>query len=334
MKRIALWAKVCIAVVTIASLFICGHTEAAQTKPIECALANDMPPSQPLCKMADKFGQLVDKRSGGRIKFTQHTGGSLMNRDEWIEALATDTAKGFGFHVTPFFSRFNKGFLLPELPYAVTSIEEWERFSASKIGKDLMKSLEASNLLGIQYITVDRGAIYSKKPLRTPADYQGIKIRVSSSPTEEAMWKQMGASPVRIPMSEVYTAAQTGLCNAVASGVHDWASMTDVLPYAQSRPRVWTGWLLVANKAWLDKVPDDLRKMMLDTWQEVATETQNNAVRESEEDINNGKKAGGTWVELTPQELAKFKEVGMKSWSQFEGDIGKGLVDKLRKEGW
>ena len=139
---------------------------------------------------------------------------------------------------------------------------------------------------------------------------------------------------MRIPFAEVYTAAQTGLCNAVASGTHDWPSMTDVLPYAQPRPRLWTGWLIVANKDWLDKVPSDLRKIMLDTWQEVIAETQGNAVRESDEDIIKGKKAKGTWVELTPQELAKFKEVGMKSWSEFEGDIGKGLVDKLRKEGW
>lgn len=334
MKSIAFWTKVCIAVVTVASLLICGSTESVLAQTIECALANDMPPTQPLCQMTDKFGKLVNERSGGRIKFTQHTGGSLMGRNEWIQALATNTAKGFGFHVTPFFSQYNKGFLLPELPYAITSIEEWKGFSSSKIAKDLMKSLEARNLLGILYITVDQGAIYSKKPLRTPADYKGVKIRVSSSPTEEPMWKALGASIVRIPFSEVYTAAETGLCNAVASGVHGWAQLTDVLPYGQPRPRLWTGWLIVANKSWLDKVPGDLRKIMLDTWHEVADETLGNAVRNSEEFINNGKKAGGTWVEFTPEELAKFKEVGMKSWSNFEGDIGKELVDKLRKEGW
>ena len=193
MKSIALWAKVCIAVsvVAVTGLLVCGYSEAAETKPIECALASDIPPSQPLSRMTDKFGQLVGQRSGGRIKFTQHTGGSLMSRDEWLQALASDTAKGFGFHGTPFFSRYNKGFLLPELPYAITSLKEWEGFTSSKTAKDLMKSLESRNLVGIQYITVDRGAIYSKKPLRTPADYQGLKIRVSSSPTEEAMWKQM-----------------------------------------------------------------------------------------------------------------------------------------------
>lgn len=334
MKRIALTMGICVTAAIVAVLFISAFPEAAQAKPIECALANDMPPTQPLCIMTDKFGKLVNERSKGQIKFTQHTGGSLMNRAEWIQALASNTARGFGFHVIPFYSQYNKGFLLPELPYAITSIQEWESFTSSKVAKDLMESLKANNLFGILYITVDRGAIYSKKPLRTPEDYQGVKMRVSSSPTEEPMWKQLGASIVRIPFSEVYTAAETGLCNAVASGVHGWAQLVDVLPYAQSRPRQWTGWLIVANKAWLDKVPGDLSKIMLDTWHEVAAETLKNAVRDSEAFINNGKKAGGTWVELTPAEMAKFKEVGMKSWTGFEKDIGKTLVDQLRKEGW
>ena len=300
---------------------------------VKVTIAHEYPPTHNVMPPIEKFKKLVEERSGGRIQVSIHPASELMNAADWNKALSTGTGEGFGIMTTPQLAGYDKAWILPSLPYAINTPDEYVKFARSSLGQEMLGTLKPSNLLGVTYGFFGAGAIFSKKPLKTVADYKGLKIRVSQSPGETAMWQKMGSVISAIPFSEVYTAAQTGVVDAVASGTNVWAGskFVEVLKYGQNRPMTYGAvWAIVSGRAWWDGLPADVRDTMDKTWKEVLAESDTANLKLRDKEIADAKALGGTWVELTPAEEAPLKQAGMGVWPEFETQIGKQRLDALK----
>ena len=98
-----------------------------------------------------------------------------------------------------------------DLPYMFDSNEELHKVTEGPAGKALFKKLESKGITGLAYWDNGFKIMTSNKPMKTPADMRGQKIRIQSSQVLSAQMKALGALPQTMAFSEVYQAMQTGV---------------------------------------------------------------------------------------------------------------------------
>ena len=101
----------------------------------------------------------------------------------------------------------------------------------------------------------------STKPINSPDDYKGFKIRVPVSPLWTSMFKAFDASPASINFSEVYSALQTKIVEGQENplALISTAKLYEVQKYCSLTNHMWDGFWFLANKRAWEKVPEDIR---------------------------------------------------------------------------
>jgi tripartite ATP-independent transporter DctP family solute receptor len=119
----------------------------------------------------------------------------------------------------------------------------------------------------------------STRPVKTPEDFRGLKLRVPVSPLWTSMFAALGASPTSINFSEVYSALQTHIVDGQENPLNliDTAKLYEVQKYCSLTNHMWDGfWFLANRRAW-DQLPKDV--------QEVVTREINRAAEAERADI-------------------------------------------------
>src|SRR3546814_1389735 len=114
------------------------------------------------------------------------------------------------------FEKYTKKFRIFDLPFLFEDIEAVDRFQASDAGQDLLHSMEGNGLLGLGYWQNGMKQISAKKPLLTPEEAAGLKVRIQSSDVLEAPFHALAANPQQLAFAEVYGALQTGVVDGRA----------------------------------------------------------------------------------------------------------------------
>jgi tripartite ATP-independent transporter DctP family solute receptor len=107
----------------------------------------------------------------------------------------------------------NSDFAVLGLPYAYDSVEHQKKVFTSGILDEIFESTTANQFNVLAAFTAGSRSIYTDKPIQTPADLAGYKIRVMESPTSIAMLNAMGGVATPMGQGEVYTAVQQGIIN-------------------------------------------------------------------------------------------------------------------------
>lgn len=109
---------------------------------------------------------------------------------------------------------YSKLFELVELPFSFKTNEDFWSFLYSDAGWKIIKSEEKSNIVGLT--AMDKGSMIiatKDRFLKRPKDFKGMKIRISGHYIVEDAIRTFGGSTIRLPLGEVYTAAQQGVMN-------------------------------------------------------------------------------------------------------------------------
>lgn len=147
------------------------------------------------------------------------------------------------------------------LPYLFKSKEHTRRVLDGPIGKEVLASLEAQGLIGLCFYDGGPRHMYSaRKPIRTPADMYGLRVRVQQADTLSSMFRAIGATPVAVPTDRVYLTLQSGLIDA---SEHNWPSYVSqrhyqVAPYFSMTGHSMAPAVLVFSKrVWDTLQPDE-----------------------------------------------------------------------------
>ena len=153
-----------------------------------------------------KFKEIVEKESGGAFRIDVTPAEQLGKGSEMIVGTQLGT---IDLSVTgnPFF-----GGLAPEqsaldIPFLFRTPEHAYRVMDGPIGRELMDKLESKNLKGLAYWEIGfRNLTNSARPIRSPADLKGMKLRTTPNPMHVEAFKIWGANPAPLPISETYLA--------------------------------------------------------------------------------------------------------------------------------
>jgi tripartite ATP-independent transporter DctP family solute receptor len=146
------------------------------------------------------------------------------------------------------------------LPYLFKSKEHTRRILDGPIGEEILASLEAQGLIGLCFYDGGPRHMYGKKPIRTPADMYGLRVRVQQADAWAGMFRAVGANPVAVPTDRVYVNLQSGLIEAAE---HNWPSYVSqrhyqVAPYFSMTGHSMAPAVLVFSKrVWDTLNPDE-----------------------------------------------------------------------------
>ena len=298
-------------------------------QPIVIKFSHVVAVDTPKGKAAERFKQLAEERTKGRVKVEVYPNSSLFKDGEEMEALQLGSVQILAPSVAKFGPLGVRELEVFDLPYIFDSFDELHKVTTGPVGKMLFQKLESKGIVGLAYWDNGFKEMSANKSIKVPGDYKGLKMRIQSSKVLGDQMKALGAIPQVMAFSEVYQALQTGVVdgtenppsNSYTQKMHEvqkYLAMTDhgVIEYA-----------VIANKKFWDGLPADIRTT-LDGCMKDATDYANSiAKKENDDALEAVKKSGKTQIiTLTPQEKNEMKKALLVVHKENESRVGKDTI--------
>lgn len=174
-------------------------------------LAHGLDPTHPVHKGMVFMADRLEEKSGGKLTMTIYPSGQLGSEQQCVELLQIGSLAITKVSAAVMES-FTENFQVLGLPYVFRSAEHSYNVLDGDIGQELLLSTERYNIRGLCFYDAGARSFYTiDKPVSSPEDLVGLKIRVMKSQTAMSLVKAMGGSPTPISWGELYTALQSGV---------------------------------------------------------------------------------------------------------------------------
>ncbi len=179
-------------------------------------VAHTLPASHPVHAGMEHMGQRLEEISGGRLSLVIYPSGQLGSETQTIEQLQSgtlDIAKSSAAPIGNFLSLFK----VFSLPYLFRDEAHYWNVLDGEIGQGLLEEMsvndagQSSGMRGLTYYDSGSRNFYGKRPVLSPADLKGVKIRVQNDPVAMDMVSALGGAPTPVAWGELYTALQQGV---------------------------------------------------------------------------------------------------------------------------
>ena len=317
-----------------AAIFAVPGASMAQA-PIILKFSHVVAPNTPKGKGAEKFKELGEKYTNGKVKIEVYANSSLYKDKEELEALQLGAVQ----MLAPSNSKFGpigiKDYEVFDLPYVVPNKAALRKITDGPIGARMLKLPESKGMVGLAFWDNGFKLMSANKPLNVPEDYKGLKFRIQSSKVLEAQFRELGAIPQVTAFSEVYQALQTGVVDGQENTPSNMYTMKfdQVQKYTTLTNHGYIGYVVVANKTFWDGLPADIRGQLTKAMKEATVYS--NAISETEnsEALDEMKKAGKTQI-ITPTaaQNAAMRKAMEPVYADVASRAGKKLIDEVFKE--
>src|SRR6516164_2457782 len=234
---------------------------AAAQQPIVIKFSHVVAVDTPKGKGAEYFKKLAEERTKGRVKVEVYPNSTLFKDGEELEALQLGSVQMLAPSLAKFGPLGVREFEVFDLPYLFDNYDELHTVTEGPVGKNLFKKLESKGIVGLAYWDNGFKDFSANKPIRVPADYKGLKLRIQSSKVLSDQVKALGAIPQVMAFSEVYQALQTGVVDGAEnppSNVYT-QKMHEVQKYLTTTDHGVIEYAVIVNKKFWDGLPPDLR---------------------------------------------------------------------------
>jgi len=175
----------------------------------------------------------------------------------------------------------------------------------------------------------------ANRPLHTPQDVRGLKMRIQSSKVLEAQMRALGAIPQVMAFAEVYQALQTGVVDGTENPPSNMYTqkMHEVQKHASLTNHGYLGYAVIVNKKFWDGLPADIRQGLEKAMAEATAYGNSIADAENDKAIAEMKKSGRTvFYEPTSQQQAAWRNALEPVAEEMSKRLGRELIEEFRKE--
>jgi C4-dicarboxylate-binding protein DctP len=228
-----------------------------------------------------------------------------------------------------------KEFEVFDLPFIFDNTAELHKVTQGPVGKLLLSKLEPKGIRGLAFWDNGFKSFSANKPLRAPADFRGVKMRIQSSKVLEAQMRALGSLPQVMAFSEVYQALQTGVVDGTENPISNLYTqkMHEVQKHLTLSEHGYLGYAVIVNKKFWDGLPADVHAQLEQAMKEATEHANKIAQAENEASLDAVRKSGKTTVySPTPAERLEFKKATVKVHKEMESRIGKETLDAVYKE--
>lgn len=312
----------------------------AQNYKAEYKLSLVLGPPTPWGMAGKIWADMVKERTQGRINIKLYPGVSLIQGDQTREFSALrqgviDMAVGSTINWSPQVKELN----LFSLPFLMPDYAAVDALTQGEVGKDLFARLEKAGVVPLAWGENGyREITNSKRPIKSPEDLKGMKLRVVGSPLFADTFTALGANPTQMSWAD----AQPALASGAVDGQENPLFMFPVLKLHNMGQKFVTTWgymadplVFVVNKEiWESWTPADreiVRKAALDAGKEEVVLARKGLVEADKPLLKDIAGFGVTVTQLSAAERDAFVKATRPVYTKWKAQIGSGLVDKAEK---
>ncbi|MEN9502671.1 MAG: hypothetical protein RI964_1956 [Pseudomonadota bacterium] len=302
--------------------------------PIVIKFSHVVAQDTPKGKAAEKFKALAEEKTKGAVKIEIYPNSQLYKDKEEMEALQMGAVQMLAPSLAKFGPLGVKEFEVFDLPYIFDGYDALHKVTQGEIGASLLAKLEPKGVKGLAFWDNGFKIMSANKPLKTPDDYKGLKMRIQSSKVLEAEMRALGSNPQVMPFSETYQALQTGVVDGTENPPSNLYTqkMHEVQKNATVTNHGYLGYAVIANKGFWDKLPEDVRKGLDEALKESTDYANQIAKEENDKALEAVKTSGKTEVYVpTEDEVKALKAALAPVQDEMAERIGKDLIDSIKK---
>ncbi len=322
-----------VAVAAAGTLALAGSA-LAQT-PIVIKFSHVVAVNTPKGLAAEFFAKRAGELTKGKAKVEVYPNSQLYKDNEEMEALQLGSVQMLAPSLAKFGPLGVKEFEVFDLPFIFDDYKDVHKITQGPIGKQLLDKLEAKGIKGLAFWDNGFKSFSANKPIRTPADMKGLKMRIQSSKVLDEEIRALGGVPQVMAFSEVYQALQTGVVDGTENPISNLYTqkMHEVQKNLSLTEHGYLGYAVVVNKKFWDGLPADVRGPLEQAMKEATDYANKIAKDQNDSDLEAVKKAGRTQVYTpTQEERMAFKKALLPVHQKMESRIGADLIKAIYKE--
>ena len=294
-------------------------------------VANDTPKG----KGALKFKELAEKYTNGKVKVEVYPNSQLYKDKEEIEALQLGSVQMLAPSTAKFAPLGIKEFEALDLPWLFKDEDTYSKAMKGPVGKWLFQKLEAKGITGLAYWDNGFHMTSANRPLLEPADFQGLKVRISGSKIADRYFRDLGAIPQIMAFSEVYQALQTGVVDSCENTPSNYLTQKfyEVQKDITVSYHAHLQYAVIVNSKFWSGLPPDIRGQLEKAMNEATDYTNSIAVKENEDALADIKKSGKTTLHyLTDDQKKAWQKAMRPTYAWAKGRVGQEVLDLVAKE--
>lgn len=281
------------------------------------------------------FAQLVEERTNGRVR-VEYYNASMLGADKIITQACIVGTLDMAKCSSGNFTEYSDALEFTELPGIFTSVGHARRvFYDEQIREQVSQAIYDDTTLTVVMYDLDSGAPRvigtTSKEVRVPSDMQGVKVRTTGSPLENALYEAWGANAVTVDFSELYTALQQNLIDSIylqANWINS-SMLQENLSYITPTDESYVVSVKVMSQDAVEKLGPELLEIVLECGKEAEAykdelwDAHNQAVYEA---IGQSTEI----LELTEEEQQAWDDAAQVLWDEYVGtSISQELVDQV-----
>lgn len=273
-----------------------------------------------------KYAETVAEKSGGTINIKVYGADQLAGgaTNKALEMLATGQVD-IGVYSQSVLANICSQVGVASLPWIFSSYDEVNEKMQGTAGDYLKAQLDEVGITWVDYThNALRQISNSKHTVRTPEDVKGLKIRIPGGNVFMDTWKELGADPIAMAWSEVFTALQQGTIDGQDNGAK--TSQSNSIQEVNKFYTVWNyaydSYPILFNKTCLEGMSEEQREILIESAEEVCAWSREWVETEEAEILQEFEKAGVEVTCLTEDEIAAFREVVKPVIAKYKDTFG------------
>lgn len=281
-----------------------------------------------------EFKRLVEQRSKGKIKVEVYPDSTLYKDKDELEALQLGAVQMLAPSLAKFGQLGIREFEVFDLPYLFSNTQSLHAVTQGDIGRQLLNLLESRGIKGLAFWDNGFKVISAHTPVRTPSDLRGKHFRIQNSRTLEAQVEELGALPIPMAFSEVYSALESGYVDATENPPSNFysKSLYKVQKHLTLTNHGHLGYAVIFSKKFWDKLNRDQQTLVQQCIQESTLKNHQLAQSINQEALQEMRKRKLVEIiELKPDQLRQWKVRFQPVYRKMAPSIGEDLIEKIRR---
>jgi TRAP-type transport system periplasmic protein len=311
-----------------------AFVQAQDIKPRTIKFATQNPKGHPIVIGMEKFAEIVNAKSGGKIKVSLFPGGTLGGDAPNISALQGGTLEMVVMNSGILASQV-KEFAVFDFPFMFANAQEADAVVDGPFGRMMLDKLDAKNMHGLAYWELGfRNITNSKRPLNKVEDIAGLKLRVIPNAINLDWVGALGANPTPMAFPEVYAALDQKAIDGQENPftVISANKLYEVQKYVAVTNHQYNPQTVIIGKKLWDSLSGDEKKILTDAAVETAAFQRKVSREQAGAALDNLKKNGMQVSEFSPAEMTKFREKMKPVVDKHGALIGADVVTSLQAE--
>jgi len=278
----------------------------------------------------DTFAREVDKRTAGRYKIQNFYAGALGAERESVEGVQLGTLDLTLTSTGPI-PNFVPEVAILDIPFLFRDYAQARAVLDGPIGQELLQKFPPKGIVALAWAENGfRHMTNSKRPVNTPDDLKGLKMRTMENPIHIQAYKQFGILPTPMAFTEVYTALQQGTVDGQENplSVITSAKLDQVQKNLTLTGHVYSPSLILMNKAQWDKLPAADKQAFVDAAKEAVKANRARVDEDEARAVADLRAKGMAVVEVVDK--GKFQAVLTPVYADFGKRFGQENVDRIK----